>query len=197
MDAASIGFGAQMKKELDDHKIQGMYLDNAIPKDLVEYGMIPEFVGRFPVVVATKGLDIKSMIDVMTVPKNSLIKQYKFLFAMNNVDFHVTDCGLEELAKTAFSRGTGARGLRAIAEKVLTETMFVVPSLPDVHTVVLNAAAVRGDEKPVLLRDPNMTAQKYEALLKEGVYNVNGATQVDISSLDMVENMDPSSEEAA
>jgi ATP-dependent Clp protease ATP-binding subunit ClpX len=197
MDSASIGFGAQMKKELDDHKVQGKYFDNAIPKDLVEYGMIPEFVGRFPVVVATRGLDVKNMIDILTVPKNSLIKQYKLLFAMNNVDFHVTECGLEELAKTAFSRGTGARGLRSITENVLTETMFVVPSLPDVHTVYLNAAAVRGEEKPVLLRDPNLTVQKYEALLKQGVHKISGATPVDISSLDLVENVDPSSEEAA
>jgi len=168
MDAASIGFGAQMKKELEDHKVLGKYFDNAIPKDLVEYGMIPEFVGRFPVIVSTKGLDEANLIDILTVPKNSLVKQYKYLFAMNNVDFHVTQCGLEEIAKTAFSRATGARGLRSITENVLMETMFVIPSMPDVHTVYVDAAAVRGDRKPIILKDPDMTVDKYEALMKQG-----------------------------
>ena len=80
MDTASIGFGAQMKKELDDYKVQGKYFDNAIPKDLVEYGMIPEFIGRFPVIVSTKGLDVENLVDILTKPKNSLMKQYKYLF---------------------------------------------------------------------------------------------------------------------
>ena len=154
MDTASIGFGAQMKKELDDYKVQGKYFDNAIPKDLVEYGMIPEFIGRFPVIVSTKGLDVENLVDILTKPKNSLMKQYKYLFAMNNVDFHVTDDGLKEVARTAFQRGTGARGLRSITENVLMETMFVTPSLPDVHTVYLDADGVRGDKKPMLLTDP-------------------------------------------
>lgn len=181
MDSASIGFGAQMKKELDDHKVQGKYFDNAIPKDLVEYGMIPEFVGRFPVIVSTKGLDVSNLVDILTVPKNSLMKQYKFLFAMNDVTFHVTECGLEEIAKTAFSRGTGARGLRSITENVLMETMFVVPSLPDVHTVYLDAAAIRGERKPVLLKDPEMTVEKYEQLVKDcGTQDVEGTMPVHI-----------------
>jgi len=166
MDAASIGFGAQMKKSLDDLEVQGKYFDNAIPKDLVQYGMIPEFVGRFPVIVSTKGLDVKNLVDILTVPKNSLLKQYKFLFAMNDVDFHVTKEGLEEIAKTAFARGSGARGLRSITENVLMETMFVVPSIPNVHTVYLDEYAVRGERKPILLKD-EMTIEKYEALVKE------------------------------
>mmetsp|Transcript_7445 Transcript_7445/g.11338 ORF Transcript_7445/g.11338 Transcript_7445/m.11338 type:complete len:463 (+) Transcript_7445:1040-2428(+) len=181
MDAASIGFGAQMKKELEDHKIQGKYFDNAIPKDLVEYGMIPEFVGRFPVIVSTKGLDVDNLVDILTVPRNSLFKQYKYLFAMNNVDFHVTKCGLQEIAKTAFLRGTGARGLRSITENVLMETMFVVPSIPDVHTVYLDAAAVRGDRKPIILKDPDMTVEKYEALVSQGKPVGDAAVPVDIN----------------
>jgi len=181
MDAASIGFGAQMKKELEDHKIQGKYFDNAIPKDLVEYGMIPEFVGRFPVIVSTKGLDVDNLVDILTVPRNSLVKQYKYLFAMNNVDFHVTKCGLDEIAKTAFLRGTGARGLRSITENVLMETMFVVPSIPDVHTVYLDAAAVRGERKPVMLKDPDMTVEKYEALVKQGKSVGDAVVPVDIN----------------
>jgi len=168
MDAASIGFGAKMKKNIEDFKVQGKYFDNAIPKDLTHFGMIPEYVGRFPVIVSTKGLDEDSLVDILTVPRNSLIKQYTFQFAMNNIRFHATECALKEIAKMAFSRGSGARGLRSITENILMETMFVVPSIEDVHTVYLDAAAVRGERKPILLKHPDMTAEKFEELLKAG-----------------------------
>eukprot|EP00540_Astrosyne_radiata_P008045 CAMPEP_0116847098 /NCGR_PEP_ID=MMETSP0418-20121206/14237_1 /TAXON_ID=1158023 /ORGANISM="Astrosyne radiata, Strain 13vi08-1A" /LENGTH=238 /DNA_ID=CAMNT_0004478489 /DNA_START=82 /DNA_END=798 /DNA_ORIENTATION=+ len=177
MNAASVGFGAQMKQDLGDFEVQGRYFDNAIPNDLVEYGMIPEFVGRFPVIVSTKGLDVSMLIDVLTVPKNSMMKQYKSLLRMNNVQLHVTECGLEEIAKTAFSRGTGARGLRSITENVLMETMYAVPSLPNVHTVYLDAGAVRGENKPILLKG-SMTVEKYERLKREGLSKVEGAMPV-------------------
>lgn len=169
MDAASIGFGATMKKNVEDFKVQGKYFDSAIPKDLVHFGMIPEYVGRFPVIVSTKGLDEKSLVDILTVPKNSLIKQYTFQFAMNGIRFHATECALKEIAKMAFSRGSGARGLRSITENILMETMFVVPSIESVHTVYLDSAAIRGERKPILLKDPDMTAKKFEELMtKEG-----------------------------
>jgi ATP-dependent Clp protease ATP-binding subunit ClpX len=180
MDAASIGFGAQMKKEISDPKVQGKYFDNAIPKDLVEYGMIPEFVGRFPVIVSTKGLDITDLVNILTVPKNSIIKQYKRLFAMDDVNFHVTPAGLQEIAKTAFSRGTGARGLRSITDAVLMETQYIVPSMPDVHTVFIDDAAVRGEKKPIVFTHVDMTIEKYEALVKEGNSEVAGAVSVNI-----------------
>ena len=193
MDSASIGFGAQMKKDTDNHKIQGKYFDNAIPKDLVQYGMIPEFVGRFPVIVSTKGLDEENLIDILTTPKNSLYKQYKYLFAMNDVDFHISGCGLREVAKTAFGRGTGARGLRAITENALMETMFVVPSIPDVHTVYLDAAAVRGDRKPILLKNPNLDAKKFEQMMKElngNFVGIEGVETVDINKDLSLEDVD-------
>eukprot|EP00541_Cyclophora_tenuis_P007977 CAMPEP_0116546592 /NCGR_PEP_ID=MMETSP0397-20121206/3306_1 /TAXON_ID=216820 /ORGANISM="Cyclophora tenuis, Strain ECT3854" /LENGTH=697 /DNA_ID=CAMNT_0004071027 /DNA_START=39 /DNA_END=2133 /DNA_ORIENTATION=- len=196
MDTASIGFGAQMKKELDNHKVQGKYFDNAIPNDLVDFGMIPEFVGRFPVIVATKGLDVSDLMEILTEPKNSLMKQYKSLFAIDNVDFHVTQKGLEEIAKTAHQRGTGARGLRSITENILMETLFVVPSLPNVHTVYLDDTAVRGERKPIMFTDPDMTVEKYEALLQEGEMDVDGATPVSVEN-DEVEDTDPVEEEAA
>jgi ATP-dependent Clp protease ATP-binding subunit ClpX len=183
MDSASIGFGAQMKKDTDDHKVQGKYFDSAIPKDLIQYGMIPEFIGRFPVIVSTKGLDEDNLIDILTTPKNSLYKQYKYLFAMNDVDFHISDCGLREIARTAFGRGSGARGLRAITENVLMETMFVVPSIPDVHTVYMDAAAISGVRKPILLKNPNLTIAKFEQMMKEsnGVFEgIDGAETVSI-----------------
>jgi ATP-dependent Clp protease ATP-binding subunit ClpX len=168
MDAASIGFGAKMKKNIEDFKVQGKYFDNAIPKDLVTYGMIPEFVGRFPVIVSTKGLDEKALVDILTVPKNSLIKQYSFQFAMNGIRFHPTEGALKEIAKMAFGRGSGAGGLRSITENMLMETMFVVPSMKNVHTVYLDAEAVRGERKPILLKHPDMTVEKYEELLGKG-----------------------------
>lgn len=168
MDAASIGFGAQMKKEISDPKVQGRYFDNAIPKDLVDYGMIPEFVGRFPVIVSTKGLDIPDLVDILTEPKNSIMKQYRRLFAMDDVNFHVTEEALQEIASVAFSRGTGARGLRSITDNVLMETQYVVPSLPDVHTVFVGAEAVRGESKPVLLKDPDITVEKFEEMKRDG-----------------------------
>ena len=182
MDQASIGFGAQMKKDTEDYKVQGKYFNNAIPKDLVHYGMIPEFVGRFPVIVSTQGLKENDLIDILTQPKNSLLKQYKYLFAMSDVNFHISDCGLREIAKTAFGRGTGARGLRAITENTLMETMFVVPSIPEVHTIYLDAAAVRGDRKPILLKDPNMTVQSFEELLKK-----SGGRPEDVEGADFVQ----------
>ena len=184
MDSASIGFGAQMKKDTENYKVQGKYFDSAIPKDLVHYGMIPEFIGRFPVIVSTKGLDEQNLIDILTTPKNSLLKQYKYLFAMNDVDFHISQCGMMEIAKTAFGRGTGARGLRAITENVLMETMFVVPSIPDVHSVYMDAAAVRGDRKPLLLKDPAMTVGKFEELIKDRDGNIDGIDGVECVSID-------------
>lgn len=190
-NAASIGFGAEMKKQIDDPKVQGRCFDSVIPKDLVEFGMIPEFVGRFPVIVSTKGLDLDNLVDILTVPRNSIIKQYKRLFSIDDVKFHVTECGLQEIAKTAFSRGTGARGLRSITDQVLMETQYVVPSLTDVHTVYVNAAAVRGESKPILLKDPAMTVERYESLTSSGA-EVVGAIPVYIDDED-----DSEREEAA
>lgn len=143
--------------------------------------MIPEFVGRFPVIVSTKGLDEKNLIEILTVPKNSLMKQYKCLFGLNEVTFHAADSALKEIAKMAFQRGSGARGLRSITENVLMETMFVVPSMPDVHTVYLDADAVKGTRKPVLLKNPEMTVERYEELRREeDVVNIDGVEEVDV-----------------
>lgn len=167
MDAASIGFGAKMKKNVEDFKVQGKYFDSAIPKDLISFGMIPEFIGRFPVIVSTKGLTEKSLVDILTLPKNSLIKQYTYQFAMNGIRFHATEGALKEVAKMAFGRGSGARGLRSITENMLMETMFVVPSMEDVHTVYLDAEAVRGERKPILFKH-DMSVEKYEELLEKG-----------------------------
>lgn len=171
IDAASIGFGAPLKRTAieeggdESQQMQGRYFQATIPKDLCDYGMIPEFVGRFPVIVSTQGLSLENLVDILTVPKNSIMKQYKRLFAMDDVHFHITDEALVEIAKTAFTRGTGARGLRSITDKVLMDAQFVVPSMPDVHTVYVDAAAVRGERPPFLLKDPNLTVENFEAFM--------------------------------
>jgi ATP-dependent Clp protease ATP-binding subunit ClpX len=181
-NAASIGFGAEMKREVSDPKIQGQCFDDVIPKDLVEFGMIPEFIGRFPVIVSTKGLDLDNLCDILTEPKNSIIKQYRRLFAIDDVKFHITDYGLKEIAKTAFKRGTGARGLRSITEQLLMETQYIVPSLENVHTVYLDAKAVRGEQPPMLLMDPDITIEKYEAMIANAEdANIEGVVPVNIN----------------
>ena len=102
MDASSIGFGAQMKKQLSDQKFQATYFDNTIPLDLIEYGIIPEFIGRYPVIISTKGLHRENPVAILTVPKHSPIKQYNYSFAMLDVDFNASECGLAEIVNTYF-----------------------------------------------------------------------------------------------
>lgn len=178
-NAASIGFGAEMKHKIDDPTVQERCFGDVIPKDLVSFGMIPEFVGRFPVIVSTKGLTQDDLVDVLTKPRNAIIKQYNKMFAMDDVELHITECGLQEIAKIAYLRGTGARGLRSITEQVLMETQYVVPSLSGaVHTVYVDAAAVRGDTKPVLLKN-GVTVEQYEAS-KEEHGELTGAVPVHI-----------------
>jgi hypothetical protein len=100
----------------------------AEPADLVAYGLIPEFIGRFPTVVSTKSLTEAQMVQVLTEPKNAIVRQYRYLFALNGTDFHITPCALSAVAQVALAKKTGARGLRSILESVLMETMFVVPN---------------------------------------------------------------------
>ena len=120
--------------------------------DLVSFGLIPEFVGRFPVVVAVKRLDEDQLAAVLTEPKNALLKQYKYLFHMDNVELVVTDDAIREVARAAQQRGTGARALRSILEKLLMDAMFVAPD-PDVIRVVLDADAVTGKKPLTIVRN--------------------------------------------
>ena len=192
MDAASIGFNANMKKiNMDTNvKVQGRYFDQAIPKDLVEYGMIPEFVGRFPVITTTKGLDLNNLVDILTKPKNSIMKQYTKLFHMDDVQFHITDDALLEIAKTAYTRGTGARGLRSITDAVLMDTQYIVPSYhhknKNIHTVYVDGAAVRKERPIILIHDPHLTVDIYESYLREGrtYTSISGVIPVSIDEFE-------------
>ena len=117
------------------------------PSDISTFGLIPEFVGRFPLVTSTKALTEDQFVRILCEPKNALIKQYKESFSRQNVEFHATDEALRECAQIAITKGTGARGLRSILENCLLDTMFDVPSMTDVNSVYLNDAAVRGEHR--------------------------------------------------
>ena len=185
---SSIGFEANMKVDVGDAEVQGSYFDMVEPNDLVAYGLIPEFIGRFPVITATRGLDEDQMVQVLTEPKNALVRQYKYLFAMNNVDFHITDCGLRQVAQTALEKKTGARGLRTILENILMETMFVVPNEPGrVTGVYVDAAAVAGERSPLLIKSP-MTLDSFLASSQsEEISELTEIEGVEIVSIDEAE----------
>jgi ATP-dependent Clp protease ATP-binding subunit ClpX len=121
------------------------------PEDLIKYGLIPEFVGRLPVVAILEELDEHALIRILTEPKNALIKQYQKLFAMEGVDLEVRPQGLTAIAERALARKTGARGLRSILEQVLLEIMFDLPTLENVSKVVVDEATIIGEGKPLLI----------------------------------------------
>ena len=145
----SLGFGQKIisKKELDMDDV----LSKVQPEDLLKYGLIPEFVGRFSGIATLKELTIEAMIKVLTKPKNALVKQYKKLFEYENAKLKFTDGAIEAIAKKAAGRKTGARGLRAVLEETMLEIMFDLPSKKNVEEVVINAAVVLKGEKPMLV----------------------------------------------
>lgn len=138
-----IGFGAELttKEDIDEFK-------EVLPEDLVKFGLIPEFIGRLPIVATVGNLDQRSLVKVLTEPKNSLVKQYQRLFEMDGVALEFDDDALEIIADLAIERGTGARGLRAIMEELLVPVMYDIPDLEDVGVVTVTAASVRGEEAP-------------------------------------------------
>ncbi|KAG7390121.1 hypothetical protein PHYPSEUDO_008824 [Phytophthora pseudosyringae] len=158
---SSIGFGAQMPNmRLKDSDQIGQLLAQAEPEDLVSYGLIPEFIGRFPMLVSTTGLSKSELVQVLTEPKNSLVRQYKALFALSDVEFHATEGALEAVAESALRKNTGARGLRSIFERALMETMFDLPDMNDVRAVYVDEEAILGRKRPVLIRG-DMTLDEY------------------------------------
>ncbi len=147
VNSSTLGFGAEItpKKEMEKnifHKV--------IPQDLVKFGMVPELVGRLPVITVLDELDEQALVNILTEPKNALIKQYRKLFDYDDVELEVEDEALIEIAKKAISQKTGARGLRAIIEGVLMQPMFDTPSDPTISKITITAASVRGEESPLL-----------------------------------------------
>ncbi|MFN4040335.1 MAG: ATP-dependent Clp protease ATP-binding subunit ClpX [Brevundimonas sp.] len=146
---ASIGFGAKVK-EVDERRT-GDILKGVEPDDLMRFGLIPEFIGRLPVLATLEDLDEAALVTILTEPKNALVKQYKRLFEMENVELTFTDDALSAVAKKAITRKTGARGLRSILEGILLETMFELPTFEGVEEVVVNAEVIDGKAQPLII----------------------------------------------
>ena len=121
------------------------------PEDLIQYGLIPEFVGRLPVVATLDELDEAALIQILTEPKNALTKQYQHLFDMEGAELEFRDDALRAVARKAMERKTGARGLRSIIENVLLDTMYDLPSLDNVAKVVIDESVINGDNTPILM----------------------------------------------
>ena len=149
-DKSGIGFGAEVKSEADRGTI-GETLRSVEPEDLVRYGLIPEFVGRLPVVATLSELDNDALIRILTEPKNSLTKQYTKLFEMEGVEVDFREDALRAVAEKATERKTGARELRSILEAVLLDTMYELPSSESVSKVVIDESAIKGDSEPMLI----------------------------------------------
>jgi len=145
----SIGFGAKVKHFQDQSS--GELIKNLEPEDLIKYGLIPEFVGRMPILATLEDLDEKSLVKILKEPKNSLLKQYKRLFEFENVKLIFKDEAVLEIAKKAINKKTGARGLRSIIEALLLKTMFKLPAMDDIEEVLVNESVVKNNSEPLII----------------------------------------------
>ncbi|ARS49138.1 MULTISPECIES: ATP-dependent Clp protease ATP-binding subunit ClpX [Pseudomonadaceae] len=145
-----IGFGAEVRSKQEGKKI-GESLREVEPDDLVKFGLIPEFVGRLPVIATLEELDEAALVQILTEPKNALTKQYAKLFEMEGVDLEFRSDALKSVAQRALERKTGARGLRSILEGILLDTMYEIPSQQDVSKVVIDESVIDGSSKPLLI----------------------------------------------
>jgi len=149
-DKSGIGFSAQLKNKKND-SVAEKILDSLESEDLVKYGLIPEFVGRLPVVTTLHELDEDALVDILTRPKNALTKQFHALFKMENVELDFSEQALRLIAKKAMLRKIGARGLRSILENLLLDTMYELPSLENVSRVVVDETVITSSGQPILV----------------------------------------------
>ncbi len=157
-EKGGIGFGAEVRSK-DDRKSITRVLRDVQPEDLIKFGLIPEFVGRLPVVATLGELDEEALIQILTQPKNALIKQYQKMFSMEGAELEIRESALKAIAKRALERKTGARGLRSILENTLLNTMFDLPSLENVTKVVVDEGTILSDATPLLIySDPPKVA---------------------------------------
>ena len=156
----TLGFGSEAKSkvELDAENI----LKQMLPEDLLKFGLIPEFIGRLPVIVALDFLDEEALVRILEEPKNALSKQYKRLFELDGVELEFEDGALREVAKKAIARGTGARGLRAIMEKIMLDIMYDMPSRDDIKKVVITKDVIDKEQEPTLVLVDKKPARKKE-----------------------------------
>ena len=149
----SIGFGANVKNTQD--KKTGEWMKSLEPEDLLKYGLIPEFIGRLPMIATLEDLDEKSLIRILQEPKNSLTKQYQELFKLDGAKLTFKDTALKEIAVKAINKKTGARGLRSILENILLKTMYDLPSQDNIEEVIIDANTVKGTSEPILVHSKN------------------------------------------
>lgn len=152
-EKGGIGFGAEVKS-MDETKNVGELFAEAEAEDLIKYGLIPEFVGRLPVVATLEELDEDALIQILTQPKNALIRQYQHLFAMEGAELEFNPESLKAIARKAMGRKTGARGLRTIVENVLLDTMYELPSTDNITKIIVDEGAISGENKPVFIYEP-------------------------------------------
>ncbi len=145
-----MGFGASVAK--NDHDLDALRAQSR-PEDLIKYGMIPEFMGRLPVLVACDDLGVDALVEVLWRPKNALVRQYERLFAMESVKLRFADDALRAVAEEAHRRKSGARGLRSIVEEVMLDVMYEIPSLSGVRECVVTAETVQQRARPILIRE--------------------------------------------
>jgi ATP-dependent Clp protease ATP-binding subunit ClpX len=160
-EKGGIGFSAEVKG-LDSRKDFAQTLSDLEPEDLVQYGLIPEFVGRLPMIATLEELDVAALMQILTEPKNALTKQYRKMFDMEGVEIDFREDGLRAVAGKAMERKTGARGLRSILENVLLESMYSIPSQSGIAKIVVDESVINGDSEPLLVyetRDETKAAQ--------------------------------------
>ena len=148
-DNSSFGFGGSLKK---DGEVESTFVDEVQPQDLTKFGLIPEFVGRMPIVVGLNALDETALVKIMTEPKNAIVKQYKKLVGFDDVELVVTDDAVLEVAKKAINLKTGARGLRTIFENLMLDSMYYIPSEKDIEKVIIDKEVVLGNKLPEIIR---------------------------------------------
>ena len=149
-ERGGMGFGAEVKSK-DDKKAIGEVLRSVEPEDLIKFGLIPELIGRLPVIATLEELSSEALVQILIEPKNALVKQYQKLFSMEGVELEIRPGALQAVAKKAVERKTGARGLRSILESVLLDTMYELPGMENVSKVVVDENMISGDNKPLLI----------------------------------------------
>ncbi|MCC6591781.1 MAG: AAA family ATPase, partial [Xanthomonadales bacterium] len=156
--STGIGFSADIKSAQAKRNVGQVLLD-VEPEDLIRFGLIPEFVGRLPVVATLEELDESALVRILSEPKNALVKQFKRLFDMEGVDLEFRPDALAAIARKALERRTGARGLRTIVEQVLLDTMYDLPSMTNVSKIVVDEAVINGNAEPYLIYEGNVQAR--------------------------------------
>ena len=155
----TIGFGAKIesKKEID----KSVIFEQLLPQDLLKFGLIPEFVGRLPIIATLRELDRESLVRIVTEPKNALVKQYKKLLELDDIELEFEKEALNVIVDKAIARNTGARGLRSIIEDIMRDIMFEVPSNPKIEKCIITKATVENGEKPELVINEEKVEKKH------------------------------------